>query len=333
MSDFHAALSLIHHVLFGPVIGSLVRGSIPDHLDQGPLPAAELAGKAGMNELSLTRALRALAGFGAFQEVTPGVFANNSLSNLFRNQPGGLRNYAIFYSSDYLLQCARGLRQSVVTGESASIQVFGKSVWERFREHPDEGATFNLALAELRGNQHQEIADAYDWSAVDTIVDVGGGVGSLLASILNKRDGMRGVLVDQPLVLSDAERNLSERGVRDRCDLIGASFFDPIPAAGDIWILCQVLHDWADADCLSILKRCREAMRPGERLLVAEILTEPCRPNMQVASIDMVMLMFFGEARQRTVEEYCELFGATGFALSRVLPSAGAFSIVEARAV
>jgi len=165
------------------------------------------------------------------------------------------------------------------------------------------------------------------------VVDVGGGAGSLLAAILEKNLGVRGVLVEQPEVLRDAEPLLSERGVRDRCEFLGGSFFEPMATAGEVWTMCQVLHDWPDAECRAILQRCRDAMRDTDRLLVVEMLTVPCHPNPGVAMLDMMMLLYFGEARQRTVEEYHELFGATGFELTRVIATPGAFSIVEARPV
>lgn len=331
-ANFMAALSLTSHVYFNPVLGTLIRCNVPDHLDNGPLPATDLAQRAGMDPLSLTRALRAIAAFGAFQETEPGVFANNPVSDHFRIR-GGLRNVALFYSSTHFLQSSAALGHSLITGESATTHVFGESVWEHMRKNPEEGETFNRALAELRGDEHQQIADAYDWTGVATVVDVGGGVGSMLATILAKQPSMRGVLFEQPFVLPDAERVLSERGLRERCQLIGGSFFEPIPATGDVWTMCQVLHDWADADCRTILARCREAMRPADRLLVIEMLTVPCKPNPQVSMVDMAMMMYFGEARQRTVDEYTQLFDATSFALTRVLPTAGAFSIVEARPI
>ena len=157
--------------------------------------------------------------------------------------------------------------------------------------------------------------------------------GSLLAAILEKHEGTRGVLVEQPEVLSDANRLLSERGVRSRCEFVGGSFFDPIPASGEVWTMCQVLHDWPDAECRAILGRCRDSMRDTDRLLVVEMLTVPCQPNPGIAMLDMMMLLYFGEARQRTVDEYQELFGATRFELTRVLATPSAFSIVEARPV
>jgi O-methyltransferase domain len=155
----------------------------------------------------------------------------------------------------------------------------------------------------------------------------------VLAAILQKRKDKRGILVEQPEVLPAADRLLSERGVRDRCEFLGSSFFDPISAQGEVWTVCQVLHDWPDADCRAILERCHEAMRGTDRLLVIEMLTVPCEPNPRVSNLDMMMLLYFGEARQRTVDEYKELFGATSFELTRVLPTASAFSIVEARPV
>lgn len=331
VSRMQSALSLMHHVNLGPLLAALVRRGVPDHLNDGPLAASDLAQLAQFDELSLTRALRALSAFGAFQEVSPGTFTNNALSEFFRNRPGGLRNSAMFYGSEHYLRSAAALGHSVETGQSATTHVFGESVWEHFRKHPEEGETFNLALAELRGDEHQQIANAYDWTSVKTLVDVGGGIGSLLAAVLEKQQAASGVLIEQPALLADADRVLSKRGMRDRCELVAGSFFDPMSAVGDVWSMCQVLHDWPDAECCAILKRCRDAMRTSDRLLVMEMLTVPCRPSIPVAMIDVTMLMYFGEARQRTVDEYKKLFESTGFTLGRVLPTGGAFSIVEAQ--
>ncbi len=326
-------MSLMSHMYFNPIVGVLVRRGVPDHLDKGPLSASDLAQLVDMHPLSLTRALRALASFGTFQEVSPGVFANSPVSDLFRNRAGGLRNVALHYSSAHFVKSAAALGHSIVTGEPATTHVFAESFWEHARQHPEEGETFNRALAEMRGDEHRQIAEAYDWAGVNTLVDVGGGIGSLLAAALEKQQALRGVLIEQPEVLPDADRILSERGVRDRCELVAGSFFDPISAVGEVWALCQVLHDWPDADCRAILQRCREAMRPTDRLLVIEMLTVPCEPNPRVSMVDMAMLMYFGEARQRTVDEYTKLFDSTHFALTRVLPTGGAFSIVEAQPV
>ena len=123
-SDFNTAISLLYHVYFRPVMGTLVRHRVPDHLAEGPLPAAELAERAGLHALSLTRALRALEAFGAFKEVSPGIFGHNPVSELFRDRPGGLRNMALYTSSDHSQRSVAALGQSVVTGRAATAHVF-----------------------------------------------------------------------------------------------------------------------------------------------------------------------------------------------------------------
>jgi hypothetical protein len=333
LDTFRTAFGLLSHLYLTPVLVALLRGRVPDHLADGPLAATELATRAGLNPLSVTRGLRALSAFGAFEEVSPGVFANTAVSDLYRDRQGSLRDAVLFWGDEHVLKSAAALGHSMKTGESSFKHVFGESFWDWTRRHPDQNEMFNLALAALRSDEHQQIAAAYDWSGVSTVVDVGGGAGSLLAATLETHPKMRGVLVEQPGVLPDADRLLSQRGVRDRCTLVGGSFFDAIPASGEVWTLCQVLHDWPDEECRTILGRCRDAMRETDRLLVIEMLTVPCEPNPGIAILDMMMLLYFGEARQRAVSEYEDLFRASRFELTRVLPTRSAFGIVEARPV
>ncbi len=330
---FFKAFGLLSHLYLTPVLRALVEGRVPDHRNAGPLPASELAKRTGLHALTVTRSLRALAAFGAFQEVSPDVFANTPVSAFFRDRPGGLRNAALFWGGEHVLKSAAELGYSVKTGKSSFEHVYAESFWDRMRRLPDEYEMFNRALADLRSDEHQRIAGSYDWSGVNTVVDVGGGAGSLLAAILETHPEKRGVLVDQPEVLPDADQLLSARGVRDRCDFAGGSFFEPMATTGEVWALCQVLHDWPDAECCAILSRCRERMRETDRLLVIEMLTVPGEPNPGIAVLDMMMLLYFGEARQRTVAEYSELFRATGLQYSRVVSTSSAFSIVEARPV
>ena len=132
-------------------------------------------------------------------------------------------------------------------------------------------------------------------------------------------------------VLPDAGRLLTARGVRERCELVGGSFFEPIELNGDVWILSQVLHDWPDVECRSILKRCRERMSSGDRLLVVEMVPLPGQPDAGIAMLDMAMMMFGGEARQRTEAEYNQLFSATGFGPARVIGTGTAFRILKAK--
>lgn len=323
-------MSVLSHVYFAPILGRLIRARVPDLLDGGPVHGVTLANQSGLHPLSTVRALRALTAFGVFHEVAPSTFVNTEASNLFRDTPDGLRNYALFATSEQYLKSSAALGHSLETGQASHDVALGQKVWEYLRDHPDDNAAFNKGLAEIRKDEQAAIAAAYDWKGVTSVVDVGAGAGALLASIVAQNPGIRGILFDRPDVLPDADHLLRQRGVRERCELIGGSFFDPIPVHGDIWILSQILHDWPDTECRVILARCRERTRAGDRLLVIEMVPVPGQPDVGIALLDMAMTMFGGEARQRTAEEYDELFAATGFRRSDVIGTGTAFSILEA---
>jgi hypothetical protein len=328
-SSVTAAMSILSHISLSPILGRLIRARVPDLLDGGALEGAELASRAGLHPLSTVRAMRALTAFGVFREVSPSTFVNTEVSELFRDAPGGLRNYALFATSEQFVRSCAALGRSLETGQPAHDYALGQSVWEYMRDHPEDNAAFNRGLAEIRKDEQSAIATAYDWTGVTSVVDVGAGAGSLVASIVSAHPGVRGILFDRPDVLPDADHLLKARGVRERCELVGGSFFEPMTVRGDVWILSQVLHDWPDAECRAILARCRERMEPGDRLLVVEMVTIPGLPDVAIAILDIAMMTFGGEARQRTEEEYNELFAATGFGPGRVVETGTAFSILE----
>jgi hypothetical protein len=329
-SGFQTAMSILSHLYFAPILGRLIRANVPDLLDGGAVDSEKLAKQAGLHPLSTVRALRALTAFGVFRELAPGTFANSEASTLFRDG-GGLRNSALFATSEQFLKSAMALGHSLDTGQAAHDHALGQKVWEYFRDHPEDNEAFNRGLAEIRTDEQAAIAAAYDWAGVKSVVDVGAGAGALLASIVAGNPGVRGILFDRPDVLPDAEHLLKTRGVRERCELVAGSFFEPIEVKGDVWILSQVLHDWPDAECRTILKRCRERMSSGDRLLVVEMVPVPGQPDAGIAMLDMAMMMFGGEARQRTEAEYKQLFSATGFGPARVIATGTAFRILEAK--
>jgi hypothetical protein len=330
-SNFQAAMSILSHLYFAPILGRLIRARVPDLLNGGPVHSGELARQAGLHPLSTARAMRALTAFGVFREVAPSTFVNSDASSLFRDAPGGLRNYALFATSDQFLRSSAALGHSLETGQAAHDHALGQKVWEYMRDHPEHNAAFNRGLAEIRSDEQAAIAAAYDWTGVGSVVDVGAGAGALLASIVAENPGVRGILFDRPDVLPDADHLLTGRGVRERCELVGGSFFEPMQVKGDVWILSQVLHDWPDAECRTILSRSRDQIGPGDRLLVVEMVPVPGQPDVGIAMLDIAMMIFGGEARQRTEEEYNELLAATGFGPARVIRTGTAFSILEAK--
>ncbi len=243
----------------------------------------------------------------------------------------GLRNLVWTLTSDEHMRAVAGLERSLRTGESAFLHANGIGYFEYLRASPERGKAFDAMFAELRGGEHTAIAQAYDWRHVASVVDIGGGNGSLLATILQQHSQLRGILFDQEAALSSADDHLNAREVRARCELVAGDFFTVIRATGDVWLLSQVLHDWSDADCVRILRNCHANMRPGDRLLVAEILTVPSQPNPVTGLNDMLMLTLVGNGRQRTVEEYASLFSSCELEFTRVIPTESAFSLVEAR--
>jgi hypothetical protein len=321
----------IYHVTCNRVLGTLVRQGVPDILDAGPLDAGELARRANLHRLSLTRGMRLLSSFGIFRELEPGVFVHSDASLFLRDRPGGFRNWTLYATSDFYWRSLGDVSHALRSGESAFEHAYGTSFWDYLQHSPEEHEIFNAMFAELRGSEQEAIVDAYDWADSRALVDVGGGNGSLLAAILARDERLRGVVFDRPAVLAAADEYLSACGVRDRCELVAGDFFESIPVEGDTWLMSQVLHDWDDERCRTILGRCRERMRPDDRLLVLEMVMVPGGPEVPVAVSDVHMLTLFGEARQRSADEYRELFDATGFDLARLLPTANAFSIVEAR--
>ena len=329
-SGVQTAMSILSHLYFVPILGRLIRANVPDLLGGGAVDSEKLAKQAGLHPLSTVRALRALTAFGVFPEVAPGTFANSEASSLFRDG-GGLRNYALFATSEQFLKSATALGYSLDTGQAAHDHALGQKVWEYFRDHPEDNEAFNRGLAEIRTDEQAAIAAAYDWNGVKSVVDVGAGAGALLASIVAGSPRVRGILFDRPDVLPDAEHLLKRRGVRERCELVGGSFFEPIDVNGEVWILSQVLHDWPDPECQTILKRCRERMSSPDRLLVVEMVPVPGQPDAGIALLDIVMMMFGGEARQRTEAEYNELFASTGFGPARTIRTGTAFRILETK--
>jgi hypothetical protein len=329
-SSFEGAMSVLSHMSLAPILGRLIRARVPDLLDGGAVEGAELASQTGLHLLSTVRGMRALTAFGVFREVSPSTFVNSDISSLFRDAPGGLRNYALFATSDQFVKSCGALGRSLETGQAAHDHALGQSVWEYMRDHPEDNVAFNRGLAEIRKDEQSAIAAAYDWTDVTSVVDVGAGAGSLVASIVAANPGVRGTLFDRPDVLPDADHLLKVRGVRERCELVGGSFFEPMTVRGDVWVLSQILHDWPDAECRAILTRCRERMNSDDRLLVVEMVPIPGQPDARIAILDIAMMTFGGEARQRTEEEYNQLFAATGFRQTRVIATGTAFSILEA---
>jgi O-methyltransferase domain/Dimerisation domain len=303
---------------------------VADHLNDGARSAGELAALTKSHPDTLYRLLRALAAVGVFRENEGRMFSLTAMGDCLRTDSATpLGAWAEVVGSPYYWQAWGHLLHSVQTGENAFQNLNGKDVWQFRAEHPEYGATFDRAMTQLSRGSAEAVIRAYDFSSFHHIVDVGGGQGLMLAAILRANPHMGGTLFDQPDVVAGAKAVLVERGVIDRCNIVGGSFFETVPEGADAYLMRVVIHDWEDDEAIAILNVCRRAMRETAKLLLIERLVAP--PNEMPAAkfSDLNMLVSPG-GRERTREEFSDLFARSGFGLTHVFP-AGTHNVIEAR--
>jgi len=265
-------------------------------LADGPRPVAELAAESGADADTLHRLLRALASDGIFAEEQPGVFRNTPASELLTVD--GWDDFARLFGGTWL-EAVRGLDAS---GEASFPRVLGDEFWSWLGSHPEERAAFDRAMAQ--GWQRRlERLETVAWRGDETVVDVGGGNGSLLRALLDRHPGMRGIVFDLPETVRD------EASFGDRVAFVDGSFFESVPT-GDAHVLSTIIHDWDDDAAQRILETVRACA--GERLVLLESVIEPGNEPMGAKWLDLLMLVI-ARGRERTEEEWCELLAASGW--------------------
>jgi hypothetical protein len=296
---------------------------VPDLLRDGPRTSDELAEATGAHADALYRLLRALATVGVFREEEGRTFASTALGDGLRSDAAEpLAGWAAHVGLPYVWQAWAHLLHGVLTGENAFRHVHGVDIWEYRTAHPEVSAAFDRAMTDLSRSINRALLEAFDFARFETIVDVGGGRGALLAAILAAHPRVRGILFDQPHVVSGVE--LGPRG-----DVAGGSFFESVPEGGDAYLLKSVIHDWQDAEAAAILDRCRRAAREGAALLVVERPLRGPNEGRDAKFLDLVMLVAAG-GRERTVEEYARLFGDAGFEFVAEHRAGAGHSVLEA---
>ncbi len=303
---------------------------LADHLANGPKSAADLAGATATSPRALHRFMRALASFGILTQRADNTFALTPLGDALRSDAAGsARSTVLAMSGQWMWKAWGEFQYSVETGKTAMEKVFGMPVFDYLAQHPQEAAQFSEAMVGIHGAEPPAVADAYDFSTVGSIVDVGGATGHMLAHILTRYPQPRGVLFDRPHVVTEAPALLRGHGVESRVSIERGNFFETVPAGGDVYILSHIIHDWNEDQCLTILGHCRKAMKPGARLLIVEfVLPEGNTPHFGKL-VDMVMLAIPG-GEERTAGEYRTLLAAAGMTMTRVIPTSSDVSIVEA---
>jgi hypothetical protein len=303
---------------------------LADALADGPKNRDTLAREVGAHADTLNRLMRTLASFGVFDQLPDGRFTNTPRSEyLRRDVPGSMRGLARMYAGAPLWEAWTGLEHSVRSGEASFAHVHGTPMFEYLAAHPDTARRFDEGMVASSRLMNEALVEAYEWDRFGTLVDVAGGVGSTLAAILRANSGVQGVLFDLPHVIERGRDFLAQQGVAERCRTVPGSFFDSIPTGADAYFMKHIIHDWDDEDCLRILHNCRAAMPDHAKLIICEKIVPPGNEQSVVKTIDLVMLVLTDGGRERTEQEFRDLFTRAGLRLARVVPTRAENSILE----
>jgi hypothetical protein len=338
--DPAAAAAAAQHVLqigsgyiLSAALWAVTTLDVPGQLAAGPRSAADLARATGAHEDALYRALRALAMVGIFEETSPRTFANNLASSLLREDvPGSVRAMALWMPDPFHFRIYAETLHAVKTGETVGERVFNMPVFECFSKDPELSARFNNAMTNFSAAVAPAMLQAYDFTGIGTLVDIAGGHGMILGSILQRYPQMRGVLFDLEHVLAGATPLLTQMGVTDRVQLATGDFFTAVPGGGDAYLMKHIIHDWDDEKATVILKNIRTALqgkKDGRVILIEGVIQPGSQPDL-MKIIDLEMLLLPG-GKERTAEQFTQLFAAAGFELTRIVPTPSPLSVIEGR--
>ena len=307
------------------------RLGIPDLLADGAQTAEELAAKTGTHAPSLYRLLRTLTSLGVFAENAKKQFELTPISALLRSdEPNSMRDFAVMMGEGWIWQAWGELPYSVQTGRAAHEEVQGMSSFEFFQKNVEAGKVFNAAMTNFTRAIIPAFVETYDFSGVKRLVDIAGGHGLLLAGVLKANPKLQGVLFDLPFVLEGAGELLAEEGVCDRTELVSGNFFESVPSGADAYMMKHIIHDWDDEKSVKILRNIHSAMDENGKILIVEmVVPEGIEPHPSKA-LDILMLVMEG-GKERTKDEYGKLLEASGFRMTRVIPTKSPYSVIEGK--
>ena len=311
------------------LIHAVTELGIADRIDAGTHNVDDLSEEAGVDADVLYRVLRALASFGVFVETDDRCFdLTEQAQFLCDDSRGTLRDFVLYFGSDWRRQTWDQLLGTLRSGEPCFDLAFGEPVFEHLQKYPDRAAIYNNVQSSNSAILTPQIATAYDFSQFDTLMDVGGGHGYLLAEILKATPGLKGMLFDLPGVSGEGTGLLDREGVADRCTIFEGSFFDGLPVGADAIIMKSIIHDWDNDNATRILENCRDAVGPDGKVLVCDVLL-PGKNEPDVTKLfDLEMLAISG-GRERTEPEFRQLLERAGLRLDSIYPTRVGTSLLE----
>ncbi|UED88563.1 methyltransferase [Streptomyces profundus] len=330
-------MRLVFGTMVAGTVGAAARLGVVDALGDEERAVEALAADCAVQPRSLLRLLRAMAGLELVEEVRPGVFRATPTGRvLAADHPGSFKTIATVFTDPLMVRSWERLADSVRTGEPAFEQVFGKGFFEYLEERPELSAAFNASMSEGTRTTAAVLPGAYDFARFHTVVDVGGGDGTLLAEVLRAHPTLRGVVHDTPRGLAQAAATMERAGVGSRFSAVTGDFFASVPEGGDLYLLKSVLHDWDDDRSATLLGNCRKVLPSDGRVLLVEPVLPPiAQPGGAGWYLsDLNMLVNLG-GMERTREDFEALLARAGFRLSSLaqLPPPSTFSLIEAAPV
>ena len=333
LSPDRVAIRLLTGMWAMQAAASAARLGIPDIIGDGAKTPDEVAKAAGTHPGATRRLLRGLASLGVFSREDGERYRVTDVGRFLRSDtPGSLKDMFIGESDTVHWRSWERLDDAVRTGDPRPKAVFGTPAFDYYGAHPEEGAQFGKAMENVSKFAATAVLGAYDFSGARTIMDVGGGNGSMTIAILERTPEVRGLVVDLPYIEGPARERIRAAGLESRMRFEPVNFFERVPQGADVQMLKFILHDWNDEESVQILKNCRAAIAPDGRLVAVEmVVPEQIQPDF-VHVMDLNMLVMTG-GLERTAKEYETLFAKAGFRLSRVVPTESPFSVIEARPV
>lgn len=313
-----------------PTIGVLAELDIADHLADGPRTPEDLAASSGADPGALYRLLRAAASVDVFVEDDEGRFGLTPMAQCLRTDvSGSLRAAAIMFTRDPFWRPYAHVMHSARTGTPAFDAVFGADIYTYLAQDTEDAQLFQAAAIGFYAASTGPVVRAYDFSRFSTVIDLGGGIGFLLAAILEEHPHLSGVLLERPHMLAEAREVFAGRGLGERVELVDGDFFDTVPAGGDVYVIKSCLHNFRDARAIEVLRVIRRTIPEGAPLLVVEGVV-PAGNEPHYTKFDDVEMLVVAGGVDRRADQWATLLSDAGFQLSRIIPATGMVSVLEA---
>jgi SAM-dependent methyltransferase/DNA-binding HxlR family transcriptional regulator len=323
-------LKLLGGKWIAAAISAAAQLGLGDALDAKPMNVTELAARLRCDQNALARLLGVLVAEGLLEIDQDDRFRTTALGAQLRSS--ALGSLAEFVGASFSWSPWKRLKEAVLTGKAAFEIEHGQDLFNYLATHPEASKVYDAGVDAFTRQDARALADAFDFSAITEVADVGGGMGTLLIELLRRWPHLCGTLIDKQSVVDAAELRLREAGLQARCTCVAGDFFSELPAGADIYIVRHIVHNWGDAEAIAILRNCTAALRPGGKVLVVEGVLLPGHRKDTTRLLDLEMMVLSGKGRERTKPEFRQLFRDAGLRLTKTVPLASTARLIVGEA-